>query len=119
MFRPKMTVYLLAPILVAVAILTGACGASHPEQQPLQQFFRASGLRDDGTLANFAAVSFDPATDGTVTAFTITSVSEPKVTPMKTAICSRVTGADGQNRGGFAPQPMTTPRAASSSIHRQ
>ena len=82
MFRPKMTVYLLAPMLVAVAILTGACGASHPEQQPLQQFFRASGLRDDGTLANFAAVSFDPATDGTVTAFTITSVSEPKVTPM-------------------------------------
>ena len=78
MFRPKMTVYLLAPVLVAVAVLSGACGASHPEQQPLQQFFRASGMRDDQTLSNFAAVSFDPKTDGTVTAFTITSVSEVK-----------------------------------------
>ena len=83
MFRPKMTVYLLAPILVAVAVLTGACGASHPEQQPLQQFFRASGMRDDQTLSNFAAVSFDPKTDGTVTAFTITSVSDVKVEPMR------------------------------------
>lgn len=83
MFRPKMTVYVLAPVLFAVAILTGACGASHPEQQPLQQFFRASGMRDDGTLANFAAVSFDPKAEGTVTAFTITSVSEVKTEPMQ------------------------------------
>jgi hypothetical protein len=83
MFRPKMTVYFLAPMLCAAAILTGACGASHPEQQQLQQFFRASSMRDDQTLANFAAVSFDPKTDGTVTAFTITSVSEPKVEPMR------------------------------------
>ena len=83
MFRPKMTVYVLAPVLFAVAILTGACGASHPEQQPLQQFFRASGMRDDGTLSNFAAVSFDPKTDGTVNAFTITSVSDVKTEPMQ------------------------------------
>jgi hypothetical protein len=83
MFRPKMSVYLLAPVLVWVAVLTGACGASHPEQQQLQQFFRASGLRDDQTLANFAAVSFDPKTDGTVTAFTITNVSEPKIEPLR------------------------------------
>ena len=47
----------------------------------LQQFFRASGMRDDGTLANFAAVSFDPKTEGTVTAFTITSVSDVKTEP--------------------------------------
>jgi hypothetical protein len=78
-----MTVYLLAPVLVAVAVLTGACGASHPEQQQLQQFFRASGMRDDQTLANFAAVSFDPKTDGQVTGFTIVSVSDPVVEPMK------------------------------------
>jgi hypothetical protein len=83
MFRPKMTVYLLAPMLVAVAVLAGACGPSYPEQQPLQQFFRASGMRDDQTLSNFAAVSFDPKTDGTVTSFKITSVSEPKLEPMK------------------------------------
>src|SRR6476646_12264678 len=81
MFRPKIQVFLLATLL-GVVVGLAACGASHPEQQPLQQFFRASGLRDDQTLANFASVSFDPKTDGTVTAFTITSVSEPKVTPM-------------------------------------
>lgn len=83
MFRPKMTVYLLAPILVAVAVLTGACGPSHPEQQQLQQFFRASGMRDDQTLSNFAAVSFDPKTDGQVTSFTIETVSEPRIEPMR------------------------------------
>jgi hypothetical protein len=83
MFRPKMCVYVLAPVLVAVAILSGACGPSHPEQQQLQQFFRASGMGDDQTLANFAAVSFDPKTEGAVTKFTIVSVSEPTVEPMK------------------------------------
>jgi len=83
MFRPKMTVHFLAPMFFAAAILAGACGASHPEQQQLQQFFRASGMRDDQTLANFAAVSFDPKTDGTVTAFTIKSVSEPRVEAMR------------------------------------
>jgi hypothetical protein len=83
MFRPKTTLYLLAPALVAVAILTGACGASQPEQQPLQQFFRASGMRDDQTLSNFAAVSFDPKTEGTVTGFTITTVSDVKSEPMQ------------------------------------
>jgi hypothetical protein len=83
MFRPKMTVYLLVPLLVAVAVLTGACGPSHPEQQQLQQFFRASGMRDDQTLANFAAVSFDPKVQGAVSSFTIVSVSEPTVQPMK------------------------------------
>jgi hypothetical protein len=83
MFRPKLTVYLLAIMLVTTAVLAGACGASHPEQQQLQQFFRASGMRDEQTLANFAAVSFDPKTDGQVTGFTIESVSEPRIEPMK------------------------------------
>jgi hypothetical protein len=83
MFRPRVTVYFLAPMLVLGAVLTGACGASHPEQQPLQQFFRASGMRDDQTLANFAVVTFDPKTDGQVTGFSIVTVSQPTVTPLK------------------------------------
>jgi len=82
MFRPKIQVFLLATLL-GVVVGLAACGPSHPEQQPLQQFFRASGMRDDQTLSNFAVVSFDPKTDGQVTGFTITSVSEPKVTPMQ------------------------------------
>ena len=83
MFRPRVSVYFLAAMLFMSAILTGACGASHPEQQPLQQFFRASGMRDDQTLANFAVVTFDPKTDGQVTGFTIVNVSQPVVTPLK------------------------------------
>jgi hypothetical protein len=83
MFRPKFMVCLLAPMLVAAAILGTGCGASHPEQQQLQQFFRASGLRDDQTLANFAVVGFDPKTEGQVTGFSIVSVSETKAEPLK------------------------------------
>ena len=83
MFRPRVRLYFLAPMLFMSAILSGACGASHPEQQPLQQFFRASGMRDDQTLANFAVVTFDPKTDGQVTGFTIVNVSQPVVTPLK------------------------------------
>jgi hypothetical protein len=83
MFRSKFMVCLLAPMLVAAAILSTGCGASHPEQQQLQQFFRASGLRDDQTLANFAVVSFDPKTEGQVMGFTIVSVSDTKAEPLK------------------------------------
>ena len=45
--------------------------------------FRASGMRDDQTLANFAVVTFDPKTEGQVTGFNIVSVSEPTQTPLK------------------------------------
>jgi hypothetical protein len=83
MFRPRATAYFLALVLLAGAVLMGACGASHPEQQPLQQFFRASGMRDDQTLANFAVVTFDPKTEGQVTGFNIVSVSQPTLTPLK------------------------------------
>jgi hypothetical protein len=68
-------------MLVALAILAGACGG-HPEQPQLQQFFRASGLSDSQTLSSFATVTFDPKTDGQVTSFTIVSVSEPRVEPL-------------------------------------
>ncbi len=84
MFRAKVTrVLLLAPMLAAVAYLNTACGPSHPEEQQVRQFFRASGLRDDQTLANFAVVTFDPKTDGQVTGFKVVSVTEPRVEPLK------------------------------------
>lgn len=75
MFRPKVTsVYLLAPMLVAAAIL-GACSSAPPETNIVRQFFRASQLRDNQTLANFAVVSFDPKKEGVVTDFDVVSVS--------------------------------------------
>src|SRR5262249_6950032 len=74
---------LLAPMLAAVAYLNTACGPSHPEEQQVRQFFRASGLRDDQTLANFAVVTVDPKTDGQVSSFKVVSVTEPRVEPLK------------------------------------
>jgi hypothetical protein len=83
MFRPKVkSVYMLAPMFVAVAILASAC-SSAPEENLVRQFFRASSLRDNQTLANFAVVSFDAKTDGTVAAFKIVSVSPERVEPLK------------------------------------
>ena len=81
--RPRFTVLaLLAPVSVAaLALLLTAC-SSHPEQPILQQFFTASRLRDNQTLANFAMVSFNPQTDGAVTSFSITSVSPEQSRPL-------------------------------------
>jgi hypothetical protein len=49
---------------------------SPPAEQPLlSQFFAASRLRDLTALATLSTVVFEPTTNGTVTTFTITSVS--------------------------------------------
>lgn len=67
---------LLAPVIGGFALLAVACGSSSPEQQVLTNFFRASRVRDNTTLANIAAVQFDPRTDGTVQSFDVVSVGE-------------------------------------------
>ena len=64
MFRPKASVYLLASMVLAVAALSACSSANASEENLVRQFFRASGLRDNQTLANFATVSFDPKTEG-------------------------------------------------------
>ncbi len=82
MHRPKLTVLaLLAPALMATGLLVTAC-SSQPEQPILQQFFTASRLRDNQTLANFSAVSLDPQTQGSVTSFSITNVSAVQSEPL-------------------------------------
>lgn len=84
MFRPKVTsVHVLAWVLIAAAaMLVSACNGGVEEAQ-VKQYFRASGLRDQQTLANFAVVSFDPTKEGQVTSLSVVSVSEPKVEPLK------------------------------------
>ena len=67
-------------LTLAAATLIGC--SSTPEQPLLQQFFTASRLRDNTTLAGFAAASFEPGTDGIVTTFTITNVSAEQRTPL-------------------------------------
>ena len=62
------------------AFLMGCSGGA--EQKILDDFFRAARLRDNTTLGNFATVSFDPRTDGSVQKFTVVSVSEERVRPI-------------------------------------
>jgi len=82
MYRPRLnSIAVFAPALLAVAVFSGGC-SSQPEEPLLRQFFRASQLRDNTTLANFTAASFDPGTDGVVTSFDITNVTEERREPL-------------------------------------
>ena len=67
-------------LTLAAATLVGC--SSTPEQPLLQQFFTASRLRDNTTLAGFAATAFEPGTDGVVTTFTITNVTPEQRKPL-------------------------------------
>ena len=64
----------------ALALVMGCSGGA--EQKVLDDFFRASRLRDNTTLGNFATVSFDPRTDGIVQSFDVVSVSDERVRPL-------------------------------------
>lgn len=68
-------------LLLAAATLTGC--SSTPEQPILNQFFTASRLRDNTTLAGFAAVAFEPNTQGIVTTFDITNVTPEQRKPLE------------------------------------
>ena len=84
MLRPKTSVYLLAPMVLAVAALSACSSPNASEENLVRQFFRASGLRDSQTLSNFATVSFDPKTEGTVGTgdFEVTAVSPERSEPL-------------------------------------
>jgi hypothetical protein len=76
MSRTLTALLLQAHILAGFALLAAACGSTSPEQQVISNFFRASRVRDNQTLANLAAVSFDPRTQGTVQDFEVVSSGE-------------------------------------------
>ena len=82
MGRPRLSAAaVFAPALLVALAFTVACSPP-PEQAQLRQFFRASQLRDNSTLANLSATEFDPRTAGVVTSFDIVSVSEERRTPL-------------------------------------
>src|SRR5262245_18459406 len=65
---------------LAAATLIG--WSSTPEQPLLQQFFTASRLRDNTTLAGFAAAAFEPGSDGIITTFSMTNVTPEQRLPL-------------------------------------
>jgi hypothetical protein len=72
---------LAALLLVPSALLVISCSRP-PEQQFLQQFFRASKGRDNTTVGRMSAVEIDPRTQGTVESFSIENVGAETRTPL-------------------------------------
>jgi hypothetical protein len=72
---------IIALALASLTTLVLGC-SSGPEQPILNQFFTASRLGDNTTLANFSTVAFEPRTQGTVSSFDIQSVSPEQRKPL-------------------------------------
>jgi hypothetical protein len=69
-------------VLAPLSVLAAACSSAPPEQQVLNQFFRAARTRDNETLARMSAVEFDPREQGEISRFDITNISEERRTPL-------------------------------------
>jgi hypothetical protein len=65
---------------LAAATLIGCSSA--PEQPILNQFFTASRLSDNTSLANFTMVAFDPTVQGIIISYTITGVTPEQRRPL-------------------------------------
>jgi hypothetical protein len=92
-------VYLLASLVLAVATLSACSSEYASEENLVRQFFRASGLRDSQTLSNFATVSFEPKTEGTVADFEVTAVSPERTEPLRVIELDRaLTEAESENK---------------------
>ena len=70
-----------ALLLVPSTLLVIGCSRP-PEQQFLQQFFRAAKARDNTTVGRMSAVQLDPRTQGTVDDFSIENISAETRTPL-------------------------------------
>jgi hypothetical protein len=118
MFRPKTSVYLLASMVLAVAALSACSSPNASEENLVRQFFRASGLRDNQTLSNFATVSFEPKTEGTVSDFEVTAVSPERTEPLRVIELSKsVTEAEAANKA-FNEKKKTYQDANTEAIDR-
>jgi len=86
--------------MVLMAAAFSACSSPNAAEENLvRQFFRASGLRDNMTLANFATVAFDPKAEGTVADFEVTAVSPEKTEPLRVIELNKaLTDAEAANK---------------------
>jgi hypothetical protein len=78
----RWTSSILAVALASLAVLASPGCSSGPEQPIINQFFVASRLRDNTTLASFSTVAFEPRTNGTVSSFSITGVTPEEHKPL-------------------------------------
>jgi hypothetical protein len=67
--------------VIGLAFFEAACSSAPPEQVLLTNFFRAARVRDNTTLGNIAAVTFNPRTEGTVEDFEIVAVAPEQRRP--------------------------------------
>jgi hypothetical protein len=70
------SIVLLTAFVAGLAFVEAACSSNSPEQQLLANFFRAARVRDNTTLGNIAAVSFNPRADGIVEEFEVVRVGD-------------------------------------------
>jgi len=68
-------------LLLPVAMLEVACSRP-PEQQMLNQFFRAARNRDNTTASMMSSVTLDPRQQGAIEDFSITSVGPEQRAPL-------------------------------------
>jgi len=73
----------VAILACTFASLTALVACSSGSEQPvLTQYFTASRLRDNATLASFSTVAFEPKEQGIITTFTITNVAAEQRKPL-------------------------------------
>jgi hypothetical protein len=72
---------LSAFVLLASMLTAAGCGSVSPEQKIVQDFFRASRLRDGAALGTFATTSFEPRTQGQVQSFDVVEIGPERRTP--------------------------------------
>lgn len=70
-----------ALLIVPSALIVIGCSRP-PEQQFLQQFFRAAKARDNTTVGRMSAVQIDPRQQGSVEDFSIENISAETRTPL-------------------------------------
>jgi len=73
----------LVLFVTSLAVFEAACSSAPPEQVLLTNFFRAARVRDNTTLANIAAVTFNPRTEGTVEDFEVAAVGPEQRRPVQ------------------------------------
>ena len=84
MARSRTTALVFVLFMAPLATLfVSACGGSGTERTLIRAYFLAARANDRTTLNNIAMVAFNPREDGTVSTFSIESVAEEQIRPLR------------------------------------